>query len=150
MERLIKIRNGGRLFGPWKFYCGALAIAVPIMLQSLIQSLVSLVDNFMVSGLGDVAMSGVNVSGQVLFIFMVFLNAICMSGGIFMTQFYGAKDRQGMGQAFRFKLVIGFAAFVPYFLVCRIFPRQVLSLMLIGNSQAEMILDEAVQYASAD
>ena len=63
MERLIKIRNGGRLFGPWKFYCGALAIAVPIMLQSLIQSLVSLVDNFMVSGLGDVAMSGVNVSG---------------------------------------------------------------------------------------
>ena len=146
MERLIKIRNGGRLFGPWKFYCGALAIAVPIMLQSLIQSLVSLVDNFMVSGLGDVAMSGVNVSGQVLFIFMVFLNAICMSGGIFMTQFYGAKDRQGMGQAFRFKLVIGFAAFTPYFLVCRIFPRQVLSLMLIGNSQAEMILDEAVQY----
>lgn len=146
MERLIKIRNGGRLFGPWKFYCGALAIAVPIMLQSLIQSLVSLVDNFMVSGLGDVAMSGVNVSGQVLFIFMVFLNAICMSGGIFMTQFYGAKDRQGMGQAFRFKLVIGFAAFVPYFLVCRILPRQVLSLMLIGNSQAEMILDEAVQY----
>ena len=146
MERLIKIRNGGRLFGPWKFYSGALAIAVPIMLQSLIQSLVSLVDNFMVSGLGDVAMSGVNVSGQVLFIFMVFLNAICMSGGIFMTQFFGAKDRQGMGQAFRFKLVIGFAAFVPYFLVCRIFPRQVLSLMLIGNSQAEMILDEAVQY----
>ena len=146
MERLIKIRNGGRLFGPWKFYSGALAIAVPIMLQSLIQSLVSLVDNFMVSGLGDVAMSGVNVSGQVLFIFMVFLNAICMSGGIFMTQFFGAKDRQGMGQAFRFKLVIGFAAFAPYFLVCRIFPRQVLSLMLIGNSQAEMILDEAVQY----
>ena len=146
MERLIKIRNGGRLFGPWKFYSGALAIAVPIMLQSLIQSLVSLVDNFMVSGLGDVAMSGVNVSGQVLFIFMVFLNAICMSGGIFMTQFFGAKDRQGMGQAFRFKLVIGFAAFVPYFLVCRIFTRQVLSLMLIGNSQAEMILDEAVQY----
>ena len=40
MERLIKIRNGGRLFGPWKFYSGALAIAVPIMLQSLIQSLV--------------------------------------------------------------------------------------------------------------
>lgn len=146
MERLIKIRNGGRLFGPWKFYGGALAIAVPIMLQSLIQSLVSLVDNFMVSGLGDVAMSGVNVSGQVLFVFMVFLNAICMSGGIFMTQFFGAKDRQGMGQAFRFKLIIGFGAFVPYFLVCRIFPRQVLSLMLIGNSQAEMILDEAVQY----
>ena len=136
----------GRLFGPWTFYRGALAIAVPIMLQQLIQSLVSLIDNFMVSGLGDICMSGVNVAGQVLFVFMVFVNAICMSGGIFMTQFFGAKDREGMGQAFRFKLIAGMAAFIPYFLVTIVFPRQVLSLMLIGNTQAELILDEAVQY----
>ena len=134
------------LFGPGQFYRGALAIAVPIMLQQLIQSLVSLVDNFMVSGLGDVCMSGVNVAGQVLFVFMVFLNAICMSGGIFMTQFFGAKDREGMRQAFRFKLAMGFAALLPYFLVCVAFPRQVLSLMLIGNTQAGLILDQAEQY----
>ena len=141
----MELRKRG-LFGPGTFYRSALAIAVPIMLQQLIQSLVSLVDNFMVSGLGDVCMSGVNVAGQVLFVFMVFLNAICMSGGIFMTQFFGAKDRDGMGQAFRFKLAAGMAAFVPYCLVCLVFPRQVLSLMLIGNTQAEAILDEAVQY----
>ena len=141
----MELRKRG-LFGPGTFYRSALAIAVPIMLQQLIQSLVSLVDNFMVSGLGDVCMSGVNVAGQVLFVFMVFLNAICMSGGIFMTQFFGAKDSGGMGQAFRFKLVAGLAAFVPYFLVCVVFPRQVLSLMLIGNTQAAAILDEAVQY----
>ena len=134
------------LFGPGQFYRGALAIAVPIMLQQLIQSLVSLIDNFMVSGLGDICMSGVNVAGQVLFVFMVFLNSICMAGGIFMTQFFGAKNREGMRQAFRFKLVMGLAAFVPYFLVCIVFPRQVLSLMLIGNTQAELILDEAVRY----
>ena len=142
----IQNANRGRLFGPGEFYKSALAIAVPIMLQQLIQSLVSLIDNFMVSGLGDVCMSGVNVAGQVLFVFMVFLNSICMSGGIFMTQFFGAKDRAGMGQAFRFKLVAGLAAFVPYFLVCVVFPRQVLSWMLIGNTQADLILDEAVAY----
>lgn len=139
-------RFKGRVFGPWPFYRGALAIAVPIMLQQLIQSLVSLIDNFMVSGLGDICMSGVNVAGQVLFVFMVFVNAICMSGGIYMTQFFGAKDRDGMGQAFRFKLIAGLAAFIPYFLVTVAFPRQVLSLMLIGNTQAELILDEAVGY----
>ena len=91
-------------------------------------------------------MSGVNVAGQVLFVFVVFLNAICMTGGIFMAQFYGAGDREGMGQAFRYKLILGFAAFVPYYLVCMAFPRQVLLLMLIGNSQAGPILDEAVKY----
>ena len=134
------------LFGPGQFYKSALAVAVPIMLQQLIQSLVSLVDNFMVSGLGDVCMSGVNVAGQVLFVFMMFLNSICMSGGIFMTQFFGAKDEGGMRQTFRFKLAMGMAAFIPYFLVCIVFPRQILSLMLIGNTQADLILDQAVQY----
>ena len=135
-----------RLFGPGSFYKSALAIAVPIMLQQMIQSLVSLVDNFMVAGLGDVSMSGVNVAGQILFVFMVFLNTVCMTGGIFMTQFFGAGDREGMGQAFRFKLVMGLAAFVPYFLVTIVFPRAVMSLMLIGNTQADLILNEAVQY----
>ena len=122
------------LFGSTEFYRRALAIAVPIMLQQLIQSLVSLIDNFMVSGLGDICMSGVNVAGQMMFVFMVFINASCMSGGIFMTQFYGAQDADGMGQAFRFKLLAGLAAFLPYFLVTVVFPRQVLSLMLIGNT----------------
>ena len=135
-----------RLFGPGSFYKSALAIAVPIMLQQMIQSLVSLVDNFMVAGLGDVSMSGVNVAGQILFVFMVFLNTVCMTGGIFMTQFFGAGDREGMGQAFRFKLVMGLAAFVPYFLVTIVFPRAVMSLMLIGNTQADLILNEAVKY----
>ncbi len=140
-----KIREK-KLFGTGQFYKKALAIAIPIMLQQLIQNLVSLIDNFMVSGLGDVSMSGVNVAGQVLFIFMVYLNAICMTGGIFLTQFYGAKDREGMKQAFLFKLVMGLVAAIPYFLVCIVFPRRVLSLMLIGNTQADMILDEAVRY----
>ncbi len=140
------IQKKKKLFAPASFYFGALSIAVPIMLQQLIQSLVSLIDNFMVSGLGDVSMSGVNVAGQVLFVFMVFVNTICMSGGIFMTQFFGAKDSDGMKQAFIFKLVMGFAAVIPYFLVCIVFPRQILSLMLIGNSQAELILDEGVKY----
>jgi len=144
MTTIAKTRNS--FFGPGKFYKNALAIAVPIMLQQLIQSMVSLVDNFMVSGLGDIAMSGVNVAGQVIFVFMVYVNTICTAGGIFMTQYYGAKDKKGMGQAFRFKIIMGMLAFIPYYLVCMVYPRQVLSLLVIGNTQADMILDQAVTY----
>ena len=71
-----------RYFGSLSFYRQALMIGVPVMLQSLIQSLVSLVDNFMVAGLGDVKMSGVSVAGQILFVFMVLSNAVCAAGGI--------------------------------------------------------------------
>ena len=136
----------GKFFGNRIFYKNALGIAVPIMLQQLIQSLVSLIDNFMVAGLGDVCMSGVNVANQILFIFMIFLNTICMSGGIYLTQYFGAGDPQGMKQAFRFKVIIALLAFIPYVLVCVVFPRQVLSLMLIGNTEASAILDQGVAY----
>ena len=77
----------GRSFGPASFYAQALKIAIPVMAQMLIQNLVSLIDNFMVAGLGDVKMSGVNICGQIIFVCMVFMNTICMAGGIFMTQF---------------------------------------------------------------
>lgn len=135
-----------RLFGPASFYKEVLAIGLPIMAQSLIQNMVSLIDNFMVSGLGDVKMSGVNIAGQILFVFMVLTNAICASGGIFLTQYFGANEKRGMKQALCFKVVIAGAAFFIYILVSMILPRQVLSLMVVGNTQAELILDQAVQY----
>ena len=140
------MREKNTIFGSGKFYKNVLAIAVPIMLQQLIQSMVSLIDNFMVSGLGDISMSGVNIAGQVLFVFMVLINTICMTGGIFLTQFFGAKDSGGMKQAFMFKLLAGFVALIPYLMVCLIYPREILSFMVMGNTQAALILDEAVPY----
>lgn len=65
------------------FYKEVAAIAIPVMAQILIQSLVSLVDNFMVAELGDIKMSGVNVAGQILYLFQVLINAVCTAGGIF-------------------------------------------------------------------
>lgn len=133
-------------FGSFSFYLDALKIAVPVMAQLLIQNLVSLIDNFMVSGLGDVKMSGVNITGQIIFMFMVFTNTICMAGGIFMTQYSGAGDKKGMRQAFCFKIWAGLFVFFLYSVSCFAFPRSILSLMVIGNSQAEAILFEGIKY----
>lgn len=146
MSEITATSGRHRLFGPAAFYKSALAIALPIMAQSLIQNMVSLIDNFMVSGLGDVKMSGVNIAGQILFVFMVLTNAICASGGIFMTQYFGAREKHGMQQALCFKMIVIGAAFIIYIVVSMIIPRQVLSLMVIGNSQAELILDQGEQY----
>ena len=132
--------------GSWSFYKEALAIGIPVMLQALIQSLVSLIDSFMVAGLGDVKMSGVNISGQICFIFMVMQNMICASGGIFLTQYFGAKQREGMRQSVAFKVVASLSTCIFYFLATFVFTRPVLSLMVIGNSQAELILEEGQKY----
>ncbi|MBQ3423779.1 MAG: polysaccharide biosynthesis C-terminal domain-containing protein, partial [Clostridia bacterium] len=135
-----------KVFGSLSFYRQALMIGIPVMLQALIQSLVSLVDNFMVAGLGDVKMSGVSVAGQILFVFMVLSNAICAAGGIYMTQFSGAGNRSGMRQALRFKLYLIGAFILLYLLVCFAVPRPILRLMVIGNAEAEPILDAGEEY----
>lgn len=75
-----------KYFGPSSFYKQVFFIAMPVMLQQLIQGMVSLIDNFMVSGLGDVPMSGVNIVGQIVFVFTVFVGSITVSGGIFMSR----------------------------------------------------------------
>ena len=133
-------------FGPASFYGSALKIAVPVMAQLLVQNLVSLIDNFMVAGLGDVKMSGVNISGQIIFLFIVLVSTICAAAGIFMTQFSGAEDKDGMRQSFCFKLWFGLFAAAVFMAVCLGLPRFALSFMVKGNSQAGAILDQGQQY----
>ncbi len=47
--------------------------------------------HFIVSGLGDVQVSGVSVAGQILFVFMMFSNAICAAGGMILLRREGGN-----------------------------------------------------------
>ena len=64
----------------------------------------------MVAGLGDIKMAGVNTAGMIIFVFLILVNTLCSAGGIFMSQFNGAKDSEGMQQSMRFKLLLTGAA----------------------------------------
>lgn len=135
-----------KYFGPKSFYKEAILIAIPVMLQQLVQSLVNLIDNFMVAGLGDVKMSGVNTAGTLIFAFQVLYNTICISGGVYLTQHFGAKNKKGMQQALCFKIVLISIACLLFMLMCSAFPSQVISIMLNGNSEAEAIIYEGTKY----
>lgn len=137
------------LFGTWSFYKRFLAVAIPVMMQQLIQNLVSLIDNFMVAGLGDIKMSGVNIAGQIFFNFFVILNTICASAGIFMSQFKGAKKQSGMQQTFKFKLIVCGLCGIFFTVLCFIAPRNLFGLMVKNNSDAPEILDYTVLYSRA-
>ena len=132
--------------GPLSFYRKAVLIAVPVMFQGLIQTLVSLVDNFMVAGLGDLKMSGVNVTNQFMFLFFIALNTAMIAGGIFMSQFNGVGDSKGMGQVFRFKLFTGFFLVLVMSVCAIVFPEELLELLLNKNVQKNEIVAEGVPY----
>lgn len=142
---LMNIRSN---FGSAQFYRNAVAIAVPVMLQVLLQNLVSLVDNFMVAGLGDVKMGGVNVANQLLFVFFVALGTLVSGGGMFMSQFNGAGDREGMQQTFRFKLISTLLLAVLVAALCSAIPDQLLGFLLNTNTERAAITAEGKAYLS--
>jgi putative MATE family efflux protein len=127
-------------FGPPSFYREALAIALPVMMQQFIMSMVSLIDNFMVAGLGDISMAAVNVTNQINFIYLVIINTICQAGGIYIAQFRGVGDSEGMKHAYRFKVLFAFAAAAVYFTLCRTIPEKMLAMMTMGNTAQGEIL----------
>ncbi|GHV67036.1 MATE family efflux transporter [Spirochaetia bacterium] len=132
--------------GPVSFYREVLSIALPVMLQQLIMSMVSLIDNFMVAGLGDVSMAAVNVANQVNFINIVFVNAICGAGGIYLAQYRGANNVEGMRQAYRFKVIFSLAISILYFVLCWTIPGLMLGLMTHGNAVQGDILALGINY----
>lgn len=136
-------------FGSTQFYRRALSIALPVMAQLLVQNFVSLIDNFMVAGLGDIKMAGVNTAGMIIFVFLILVNTLCSAGGIFMSQFNGAKDAEGMQQSLRFKLLLTGIAGLLFTVIGLIAPRGLFGLMLTVNTDAELIIDQTVRYSRA-
>jgi putative MATE family efflux protein len=116
------------------------------MLQQLIMSLVSLIDNFMVAGLGDAKMAAVNVANQVNFVYLVVLWTLCGAGGIYLAQFRGAADEDGMRQAYRFKVLLGLAVSTVHFILCWTIPEQLIALMTSGNAAQEEIVAIGASY----
>ncbi|HOX18874.1 MAG TPA: MATE family efflux transporter, partial [Spirochaetales bacterium] len=139
-------RNRIPLLGPWSFYRTALGVAVPVMLQQAVMSLVSLVDNFMVAGLGDARMAAVNVANQVNFVYFVVLFTLCGAGGIYLSQFKGSGDEEGMRQAYRFKLAASLAVSGIWLFLTLAIPERMVALMLGGNPQGPEIIREAAGY----
>ncbi len=134
------------LFGHKKFYKKAMAIALPVMLQQFITALVSLVDNFMVSALGDEMMAAVNVANQFNFLFFVLLNVVCSAGGIYLAQYKGAQDEWGMKQSYRFKILLSIIIGIAYWAVLFFNPSPLINIMTHGNSAQTELVQHGADY----
>lgn len=145
----MKFNNGKKtLFGNFDFYKLCISIAVPVMLQQLIMGMVSLIDNFMVAELGDIKMAAVNVSNQLNFIYLVILNTCYGAGGIYMAQNNGADNKEGMQQAFRFKVILPLVISISYMILMLVNPEIFMRLMTRGNASQEEILLSSTKYMS--
>ena len=104
-----------KFIGPKQFYKDVLKIAVPLMLQQLITSSVNLVDNLMVGQLGDASLGGVAATNRFYMIAFFATFGILAAAGIFIAQYFGAKDQEHIKQSFRFSILSAYLVILPFF-----------------------------------
>ena len=93
------------LIGDKKFYKHVLVLVIPIFIQNFITNFVNMLDNLMVGKIGQVEMTGVSVTNQLIFVFNLVIFGAISGAGIFGAQFVGSGDVKGLRDTFRFKLV---------------------------------------------
>ena len=103
-------------------------IALPVTLQSLIGSSLSLIDQIMIGTLGSEAISGIGLAGKFTSLFSVTVAAVVTVAGILIAQHFGAQNKQGIRDSFYFPLLFALAPTAIFTALSLAIPRQVMSL----------------------
>lgn len=107
-------------------YKNMVRVALPISVQGLIMSSLTLVDNLMVGSLGEAELSAVGVAGNVFFVFFLLNWGFCAGCSTFLAQFYGAGDMRNIRKTMGFMTTVCGIIALLFFLVTFGFPRTVL------------------------
>ena len=90
----------------WKEFARMLAVlAVPIAMQNLLATTASMVDTIMIGSEGEIAVAAVGVCAQIgSLLFSTYWGFVSCSL-LFMSQYWGAKDPEGMNKAFGLAII---------------------------------------------
>lgn len=105
-----------------------LKIAVPVTLQSLLQSSFSVVDQVMTGQLGSASIAGIGLAAKFASLYSVLLSAVAAAAGIMMAQYIGKKDDREAGRSFYFHLCLALFSALLFTGLSSGFPGQVMGI----------------------
>ena len=111
-----------------KFFKTVCSLAIPVALQSMLQSSFSIVDQIMIGQLGKVSVAGVGLVGKFTSIFSVLIAAVGTVAGIMISQYVGQKNRREIHRSFRINLFIVVGIAMVFMLPCAFYSQQVMGL----------------------
>lgn len=103
-------------------------IAVPVTIQTLMQSSLSLIDQIMIGSLGSHCIAGIGLAGKFTSIFSVTLAAIVTAAGILISQYFGAKNEKGVRDSFYLPMYFSFLLAFIFSLLSIFLPYELMSL----------------------
>lgn len=138
-----------KFIGDKKFYKMILAVAIPIIVQSLITNFVNLLDNIMVGQVGTAQMSGVAIANQLLFVYNLATFGALSGVGIFTAQYFGAKDDEGARASVRLKMIVCIILMGLFFVIALTGGESLVGLFLTpgeDGEEAALSLNEGMRY----
>ena len=90
-----------------KFIKKAIAIAIPITFQLLLNTTLNFIDILMIGSLGETTIAAVGLANKVFFVFSLLLFGLCSGSSILTSQYFGKKDIKSIRRVLGISLVIG-------------------------------------------
>ena len=103
-------------------------LAIPVALQSMLQSSFSIVDQIMIGQLGSVSVAGVGLAGKFSSIFSVVVSAVGAVAGIMISQYIGQKNKPEVRRSFYLNLALAAGIAFLFTIVSAVFPSQIMGL----------------------
>lgn len=110
------------------FFKSVCNLAIPVAIQSMLQSSFSIVDQIMIGQLGSVSIAGVGLAGKFSSIYTVLVSAIGAVAGIMIAQYLGQKNRQEIHRSFWINLWIGVGLASVFTVLCGLFPVKIMGI----------------------
>ena len=110
------------------FFASVCSLAVPVALQSMLQSSFSIVDQIMIGQLGSVSVAGVGLAGKFASIYSVIVSAVGVVAGIMISQYLGQKNQREVRRSFFVNLLVALGLACVFTLLCGGFPSQIMGL----------------------
>lgn len=123
MESVLRRKANNR-----EFYKILFGLALPIIVQNFITAFLNMVDTVMVGKLGEVEIASVGVANQYFFFFNLLVLGICSGGGIFISQFWGKKDKKNIRKILGVNIMSGVTIAVIMSLIALLIPETIISL----------------------
>lgn len=124
------------------FYKTLLKIALPITLQTLLQSTLVIIDQMVVGQLGEQAITAVAIGNKFFTVYQYLVVAITAGVGIFIAQFWGKKEMSNILKTLKLPFVMGGVVFIVFVLAISIFSQQSIRVFSSDPNvieQAEMV-----------
>lgn len=118
------------------FYRSVLTLILPLALQNLINVGVSAADVFMLGKVGEVALSGASLGGQVQFIMNLLFFGLTSGAAILTAQYWGKGEIRVIEQVLGFALKIALIISVLFTVAALLFPAPI---MHIFSAEPEVI-----------